>query len=137
MQFSTIFSVGTVLLGISIPVAMAAPTVVPAAKIQARQDNGNILCTYNGESGQFYDTWNIYIPNDNIVDSTCGAGFLDNLNGRGCSITEWGCAYDNGGPAATLTFQADTLCGTDDVQNAIAAAAQGKYPPVICNFKAA
>ncbi|KAK6535398.1 hypothetical protein TWF694_001859 [Orbilia ellipsospora] len=129
MHFSTIFTTAAAILltSPSLPLTTASP--VGDAKLKPRQ--GTIGCTYTSPGGVYY-AYTITVPNDKIIDATCGGGFLDNLHGRGCSITAWGCDYVNGS-GARITFNADPFCGPDDVSAASNAAAQGKYPGVVCN----
>ena len=71
--------------------------------------------------------WNVVI-NDatDFTDDECGSGFLDNINGRGCSIVNWGCNYADDETTMNANYAADLACGSDDISAAINAAFGGK-----------
>lgn len=88
-------------------------------------------CSY--EEGLVGNTYNVVINNAKRYDtSTCGTGFLDNIHGRGCTVTSWGCNYAADGDTLNANFCTDSACGTDDIQDAINAAF-GNLEGVVCS----
>lgn len=59
------------------------------------------------------------------TDDECGSGFLDNIHGRGCTVTSWGCNYASDETTMNANFYTDTACGGDDISAAINAAFGG------------
>ncbi|KAJ5922316.1 hypothetical protein N7516_010019 [Penicillium verrucosum] len=71
--------------------------------------------------------WNVVI-NDatDYTDDECGSGFLDNVNGRGCAVTGWGCNIASDGKTMNANFNTGESCTNEDVSSAINAAFGGK-----------
>ncbi|KAK2760341.1 hypothetical protein FQN54_002410 [Arachnomyces sp. PD_36] len=83
-------------------------------------------CTYGGNVLSFWQ-YNVVISDaSDFTDDECGSGFLDNLHGRGCAVTRWGCNYADDGSTMNANFATDSPCYTDDVSAAINAAFGGK-----------
>ncbi|KAK2759781.1 hypothetical protein FQN54_002515 [Arachnomyces sp. PD_36] len=83
-------------------------------------------CVYRYQFRSIYQ-WNVVIPDaDDYTDDECGSGFLDNIDGRGCSVTNWGCNYADDETTMNANFAADLACGDDDISAAINAAFGGK-----------
>lgn len=79
------------------------------------------------KSGPGFNYWNVVIKDaSDFTDETCGSGFLDNVNGRACSPTGWGCHYANDGTTMNAGFKAPLTCGHIDISTAINAAFGGK-----------
>ncbi|KAF3931966.1 hypothetical protein ABW20_dc0102142 [Dactylellina cionopaga] len=120
MHFSNKPAALFALLCTSLPFTTPAPNFQSRQIAQCSTAGGCLTCTYRPIF--LYYAYSIYIPDDKIIDETCGAGVLDNLHGRGCTITNWQCGYIDDGPAAQIWFNADPQCGGDDVGNALRAA---------------
>lgn len=70
--------------------------------------------------------WNVVVSKaDEYTDDECGSGFLDNINGRGCAITSWGCNYADDGSTMNANFASDLGCSATDISSAINAAFGG------------
>ncbi|KAF2636455.1 hypothetical protein P280DRAFT_522089 [Massarina eburnea CBS 473.64] len=67
--------------------------------------------------------YNVVIQNaKKYTKGGCGSGFLDNLHGQGCTITNWGCNYatdSSGMDFMEANFQGDLGCDGGDVGSAI------------------
>ena len=89
-------------------------------------------CSYVDNS--VFNSYTVNLLNDKDIDSTCGAGFLDNLRGRcGGGITAWACNYTTG-KGAQLQFNVPLTCSTDDVSDAINAASQSQNLKLDCTI---
>ncbi|KAK2763905.1 hypothetical protein FQN54_009524 [Arachnomyces sp. PD_36] len=83
-------------------------------------------CIYSGSSATYWQ-WNVVISDaSDFTDDDCGSGFLDNIHGRGCSDTGFGCNYADDGTTMNANFATDGFCGGDDISAAINAAFGGK-----------
>lgn len=129
------------LVGLAIAFAAATPTAQPNLHVlEARgQNKGEYInpqdpkmsldeqCLYSLPDGDVATRWNVVIPKaDEFTDDTCGSGFLDNLHGRGCAVTGWGCNYADDHKTMNAAFKTQTTCGKTDVSKAINAAFGGK-----------
>lgn len=82
-------------------------------------------CVYRWQFRSVYQ-WNVVISDaSDFTDDECGSGFLDNINGRGCSVTNWGCNYADDESTMNANFTTDMACGDDDISAAINAAFGG------------
>lgn len=83
-------------------------------------------CTYSGNALSWWQ-WNVVIPKaSDFTDDECGSGFLDNIHGRACAATKWGCNYADDGSTMNANFATDTFCGPGDISAAINAAFGGR-----------
>lgn len=128
------------LLSLALTFTAASPAAQPNPKaLQSRENNKGIFinpwepklsldeqCIWREANAPVARQWNIVV-NDakDFTDDTCGSGFLDNLHGRGCAVTGWGCNYANDGKTMNAAFNTQTTCGDTDVGNAIKAAFGG------------
>lgn len=127
------------LIGLTIALAAASPVQPNLKVLHAREENNkgpyinpehpkmslDEQCTWKWAAGFGY--WNVVINDaSDFTDDTCGSGFLDNVNGRGCSVTGWGCHYADDGKTMNAGFKTDFFCSGDDISSAINAAFGGK-----------
>ncbi|KAJ5109715.1 hypothetical protein N7532_002360 [Penicillium argentinense] len=86
-------------------------------------------CTYKAEFSAIYK-FNVVINDAKAFTKYyCGHGFLDNMHGEACTVTNWGCNYD--GDSMNANFQTDLGCDPGDIESAISKAFGGKF--VHCN----
>lgn len=127
------------LIGLAIALAAASPAQRNPKVLHAREETNkgpyinpehpkmslDEQCTWKWSAG--YGYWNVVINDaSDFTDDTCGSGFLDNVNGRGCSVTGWGCNYADDGKTMNAGFKTDFFCSSDDIGSAIKAAFGGK-----------
>ncbi|PLN75623.1 hypothetical protein BDW42DRAFT_199329 [Aspergillus taichungensis] len=128
------------LLSLALAFAAASPAAQPNPKaLKARENNKDRFinpsdpkmsldeqCTWV-EKPPTPSQWNVVINDaSDFTDNDCGSGFLDNLHGRGCSVTGWECSYANDDKTMNAGFKTDSLCDDRDVGEAIKAAFGGR-----------
>lgn len=132
MHFQQISLVGLAAL------AAASPAQPKPKVLHAREESKGIYinpkhpkmsldeqCMWKWEAGFGY--WNVVINDaSDFTDDTCGSGFLDNVNGRGCAPTGWGCHYADDGKTMNAGFKTSLFCSGEDISSAINAAFGGK-----------
>ncbi|KAJ5185493.1 hypothetical protein N7491_006641 [Penicillium cf. griseofulvum] len=128
------------LISLAIAFAAASPVQTNPKELHAREHNkGRFInpqdpklsldeqCMWKRGGLDLFNYWNVVINDaSDYTDDTCGSGFLDNINGRGCAVTGWGCHYANDGKTMNAGFKAPTTCTHDDINSAINAAFGGK-----------
>ncbi|KXG46782.1 uncharacterized protein PGRI_035280 [Penicillium griseofulvum] len=126
------------LMSLAIAFATASPIQANPKELDAREHNkGRYInpqdpklsldeqCMWKATN--LFNYWNVVINDaSDFTDDTCGSGFLDNINGRGCAVTGWACNYAKDGKTMNAGFKAPTTCTHVDMNNAIKAAFGGK-----------
>lgn len=74
-------------------------------------------CTWREEYSSIYK-YNVVVNNAKVfTHGVCGKGFLDNMHGEGCTVTNWGCNYD--GKSMNANFNTDLGCNPEKIEWAI------------------
>ena len=128
MLFFTSFSITALAC-----IAAAAPKAIVARDLmdpfdpvistdqQCSWGNGNVLLTYN-----------VIINNaKEYTEDECGSGFLDNVKGPSCTVSDWACNYATDGKTMNANFNVPLGCGPSSVEGAIYKAF-GKLEGVPC-----
>ncbi|KAJ5823812.1 hypothetical protein N7447_006152 [Penicillium robsamsonii] len=128
------------LISLVIAFTAASPAQTNPKVLQAREHNKDRYinprspkmsldeqCMKGADAGRLFTYWNVVINDaSDYTDDTCGSGFFDNINGRGCAVTGWGCHYANDGKTMNAGFKAPNTCSDVDISSAINAAFGGK-----------
>jgi hypothetical protein len=128
------------LISLAIAFAAASPAQTNPKVLHARENNKaeyinpeepkmslDEQCMKKTVDGYPFTYWNVVINDaSDFTDDTCGSGFLDNINGRGCAVTGWDCHYANDDKTMNAGFKTQTTCSDVDISNAINAAFGGK-----------